>query len=133
MPSLVLRLLPGEDLRAAIEAAVARETGAGSAFVLSGIGSLSRASLRLAGAPESTLIEGDLELLTLAGSVTPDGAHLHASLARADGSLIGGHVTQGCVVRTTAELLLATLPQWQLGREQDPATGYAELVARRRS
>ena len=131
MDSLVLRLKPGEDLRGAIEAAVAGET-ASAAFVLSGIGSLSRAALRLAGAPKPTLIEGDLELLTLAGSVSRDGAHLHASLARADGSVLGGHVAAGCIVRTTAELLLATLPQWQLGREPDPRTGYAELVARRR-
>jgi predicted DNA-binding protein with PD1-like motif len=132
MDSLVLRLKPGEDLRLAIEVAVAREIPGGAAFVLSGIGSLSRAALRLAGSPEPTVIDDDMELLTLAGSVSPDGAHLHASLARADGSLLGGHVAAGCIVRTTAELLLATLPQWQLGREPDPRTGYAELVARRR-
>ena len=132
MDGLVLRLVPGEDLRGAIEAAVARVQRDGGAFVLSGIGSLSRATLRLAGAPEPVLVEGDLELLTLAGSVSPDGAHLHASLAQADGSLMGGHVAAGCIVRTTAELLLAVLPQWQLSREPDATTGYAELVARRR-
>jgi uncharacterized protein len=132
MDSLVLRLKPGEDLRGAVEAAVAAETAGGAAFVVSGIGSLSRAALRLAGAPEATIIEGDLELLTLAGSVSPDGAHLHASMARDDGSLLGGHVGAGCIVRTTAELLLVTVPQWQLGREPDPRTGYRELVARRR-
>lgn len=132
MDSLVLRLVPGEDLRGAIEAAVARETPAGAAFVLSGIGSLSRAALRLAGAAEPTVVEGDLELLTLAGSVSPDGAHLHALLACADGSVLGGHVAPGCTVRTTAELLLASVPQWQLGRQRDPETGHAELVARRR-
>jgi uncharacterized protein len=130
--SLVLRLVPGEDLRGAIEAAVARGPAGGGAFVLSGIGSLSRAKLRLAGAPEPLLIEGDLELLTLAGSVSSDGAHLHASLARTDGSLLGGHVAAGCIVRTTAEVLLAGLPEWDLARAPDPRTGYAELVARRR-
>jgi predicted DNA-binding protein with PD1-like motif len=33
-------------------------------------------------------------------------------------------------VRTTAELLLAVLPDWQFNREFDPATGYRELQIR---
>ena len=75
-------------------------------------------------------IAGDVELLTLSGSVAADGSHLHASLARADGSVVGGHVAYGCVVRTTAEVLLALLPGWAFTREADAATGYAELRIR---
>lgn len=36
----------------------------------------------------------------------------------------------GCTVRTTAEVLLALLPDWRLSREPDAATGYDELVVR---
>ena len=43
---------------------------------------------------------------------------------------MGGHVTRGCIVRTTAEVLLALLPDWRFDREPDPVTGYRELVAR---
>ncbi len=124
----MLRLEPGQDLRGALEAAVAAQAG-GSAFVLTGIGSLSQAALRLAGAAEPLVLGGDMELLTLSGSVAANGAHLHATLARADGSVLGGHVAPGCTVRTTAELLLARLPGWRLRREADTRTGYAELVA----
>jgi hypothetical protein len=123
-----LRLAPGDDLRAALEALAATH---GAGFVVAGIGSLSVARLRLAGAPEAGAWRGDLELLTLAGSLSSDGAHLHASVSTADGRVIGGHVAPGCVVRTTAEVLVAWLPGWALSRAPDPATGWKELVARR--
>ena len=55
------------------------------------------------------------------------GAHLHASLADADGRVLGGHVAPGCIVRTTAEVLLALLDDVRFTREPDAATGYAEL------
>jgi len=46
----------------------------------------------------------------------------------AQGAVIGGHVAYGCIVRTTAEVLLALLPDWRFNREHDAATGYDELV-----
>ncbi|MEO6276787.1 MAG: PPC domain-containing DNA-binding protein [Roseateles sp.] len=117
-----LRLNPGDDLRATLEAS--GRTG----FVVAGIGSLAHAQLRFAGEPGATLIEGPLEILTLSGSLTPDGAHLHASVSDAAGRVFGGHVCAGCQVRTTAELLVAPLPAGSLRREFDAATGFAELT-----
>ena len=130
MQALPLRLAPGDDLRAAIEAAVWAH-GAGAAFVLQGIGSLSVAQLRYAGRPLPTEVTGDLEILTLAGTVSPDGPHLHMSVSGADGAVRGGHVAPGCIVRTTAELLIALLPGHAFARELDLATGYPELAIRR--
>ncbi len=120
-----LRLHPGDDLRGALEAA------ARTAFVVAGLGSLSAAQLRFAGEPGPAALAGPLEILTLSGSLTPDGAHLHASVADAAGRVYGGHVCAGCLVRTTAELLIAPLPPGALARAWDPATGHAELVVRR--
>lgn len=120
-----LRLNPGDDLRGALEAG--RHTG----FVVAGIGSLSVAQLRFAGDPGPTRLDGPLEVLTLSGSLTPDGAHLHASVADAQGRVRGGHVCAGCTVRTTAELLVAPLPAGTLARAFDAATGYPELAVRR--
>jgi predicted DNA-binding protein with PD1-like motif len=48
----------------------------------------------------------------------------------AAGCVFGGHVCAGCEVRTTAELLIASLPVGSLSREFDAATGYAELKSR---
>lgn len=130
MLTLPLRLTPGQDLRAALQAAAAEHAEHAGAFVLAGIGSLSTAQLRLAGASAVTAYRGDIEILTLAGTLTPDGPHLHMSIADADGRVFGGHVGAGCIVRTTAEVLLALLPEHRLGRETDPLSGYAELVVR---
>ena len=101
-----------------------------SAFVISGIGSLSGARLRLAGAESETLVQGDVEILSLSGTVTPDGAHLHMAVANSRGEVVGGHVCYGNAIRTTAEVLLAELQEWRLAREHDPDTGFKELVVR---
>ena len=124
MEALPLRLAPQQDLRAALEAAFA---GHDAGFVLQGIGSLSVARIRYAGLPQSTELRGDMEILSLAGTLSPDGAHLHISVADAHGRVTGGHVDYGCIVRTTAELLVAVLPAHRFSREVDPATGFKEL------
>ncbi|GGY78800.1 PPC domain-containing DNA-binding protein [Pseudoduganella plicata] len=129
MQPVPLRLMPGTDLRAAIGGALAAH-GATAAFVLQGIGSLSVAQLRYAGKPACAELRGDLEILTLAGSVSRDGVHLHMSVSDAQGHVHGGHVGPGCIVRTTAELLMALLPGHAFAREHDPATGYPELTIR---
>jgi predicted DNA-binding protein with PD1-like motif len=130
MEALPLRLTPGADLRAALEAEVAARSSS-AAFVISAVGSLSVARLRLAGAREPDALSGDFELLTLAGTVARNGAHLHMSVADSRGRVLGGHVAHGCLVRTTAEVLLVLLPDWSFNREGDPATGFAELVVSR--
>jgi uncharacterized protein len=130
MHELPLRLLPGHDLRRELEAALARDGGR-AAFVLSGIGSLGEARIRLAGAAEPTIMRGELEILSLAGTIAANGSHLHAAVATATGEVVGGHVGIGCIVRTTAEVLLVVLDAWHFEREADAATGYDELAIRR--
>ena len=126
-----LRLPPDSDLRRELERAVAAFAGR-SGFVLSGIGSLGQATIRFAAADQTTLLSEPLEIVSLAGSVTPQGAHLHGSVATASGRVLGGHLGYGCIVRTTAEVLVAALPEWELSRRPDPATGYDELDIRPR-
>jgi predicted DNA-binding protein with PD1-like motif len=67
-----IRLTPGTDLRLGLEQ-VLQEQKEQAGWVLSGIGSLSVAPLRPAVQEELTVLEGDLEILTLAGSLSPDG------------------------------------------------------------
>ena len=124
-----IRLTPGTDLRLGLER-VLQEQKEQAGWVLSGIGSLSVAPLRLAGQEELTVLEGDLEILTLAGSLSPDGGHLHISVADNQGRVSGGHLAVGATVRTTAEVLVALRPAWSLLREVDPSTGYTELIIR---
>ena len=132
MNLLPVRLSPGQDLRAALEAAVLAHH-CRAAFVLSGIGSLSTAGIRLAGAAQPTRLTGSMEILTLSGTVAvaddrKTSSHMHIAISTATGQVLGGHVAPGCTVRTTAEVLLALLPDWQFTREPDAGTGYDELV-----
>lgn len=130
MAFVPVRLCPGDDLRKALEAAVAPGE---SAFVVAGIGSLTQARLRFADRREAQPVPGPLEIVSLSGTLAPDGAHLHMTVSDDDGHVTGGHVGHGNIVRTTVEVLLAPLPDWSLTREPDPDTGYDELVVRRRN
>lgn len=129
MSYLPLRLEPGVDLRRALE-----EKSDGfptrSAFVVAGIGSLSAVSIRLAASGQETRLTGSFELVSLSGSLSASGAHLHMSIASESGQVIGGHVGYGNVVRTTAEILLVSLDAWSFTRGHDPVTGYQELQVR---
>jgi predicted DNA-binding protein with PD1-like motif len=129
MKVMPIRLAPGSDLRLSLEQVLA-DHGEQAGWVLCGIGSLSVAPLRLAGQEKLTILEGDLEILTLAGSLSIDGAHLHISLANRNGQVNGGHLAIGAMVRTTAEVLVAMLPSWSFSREMDPDTGFKELMIR---
>jgi len=121
-----LRLQPGADLRCALVAWMAEQQEQ-AGCVISAVGSLSVAQFRLAGASEATVIHGELEILSLSGTLAPDGVHLHIAVADSRGAVIGGHLCVGSLVRTTAELVIGLLPQWRFNRKLDPATGYAEL------
>jgi predicted DNA-binding protein with PD1-like motif len=127
MKVVPLRLQPGDDLRRALEAWMGEQPEL-AGCVISAVGSLSVAQLRFAGATEATAIRGDLEILSLSGTLAPDGAHLHIAIAGSRGAVIGGHLGAGSLVRTTAELVVGLLPDWRFSRELDPATGFPELA-----
>ena len=122
-----LRLTPNSDLRRALEEAAVHD-GQAAAFVVSGIGSLTGATLRLAGAENQTHLTGMFEIICLSRTICRDGAHLHMTVADSSGKVLGGHVCYGNEVRTTVEVLLAHLPAWKFSRELDPATGFSELT-----
>ena len=129
MQILPLRLSPDQDLRRALEDILGQyKLSAG--FVLQGIGSLSTVNLRYAGVSQLTKLDGDFEILTLAGSLATNGVHQHMSVSNARGQVTGGHVAKGCIVRTTAEILIALLPEYQIARELDAHTGFGELAIR---
>lgn len=82
---------------------------------------------------ELSILEGDLEILTVSGSLSPDGAHLHISVADSQGRVSGGHLAMGATVRTTAEVLVALLPACSFRWELDPSTGFTELIIRQQA
>jgi predicted DNA-binding protein with PD1-like motif len=129
------RLAPGADLKQALAGQASAE-GLKGAFVAACVGSLARARLRLpstAGEPDAVLdLEGPMEIVALSGTLSPQGPHLHIAVAGRDGLCVGGHLLDGCLVHTTAELVIGELTDLVFRREEDPATGYRELSVDRR-
>ena len=129
MRTIALRLRPGADLKAELLALAARE-GLRAGWVLTCVGSLSQARLRLAGGTEHATWQGPFEIVALTGTLSQDGGHLHLAVADDQGRTVGGHLAEGCTVRTTAEVVVAADDRLVFAREHDPATGYEELVVR---
>jgi len=131
MRAHAFRLTPGADLRAELER-LTRELSLGAGCIVSCVGSLSQARLRMPGAAGEAeafrTFEGPMEIVSLTGTLGPDGPHVHISLARADGACIGGHLVAGCIVHTTAELVIGELQGVEFRRLPDAATGYSELT-----
>jgi uncharacterized protein len=127
--TVAVRLRPGQDLRRELLAVAERER-IQAGWVLTGVGSLSRATLRLAGAASHATLEGDLEIVALAGTLSQGGSHLHLAVADDHGTTVGGHLAEGCVVRTTAGVVVGADDRLRFDREPDPETGYDELVVR---
>ena len=130
MRTLALRLTPGADLLEELQRLTdAHALRAG--LILTCVGSLSGARLRMPGlAGEADVFKAwdePMEIVSLTGTLCPDGLHLHISLARRDGQCIGGHLVRGCTVNTTAELVIGELEDVEFIRPLDPATGYDEL------
>ena len=124
---LALRLRPGDDLRAGLERAFA-EAPERAGFVAASVGSLSRLALRHAGRDEPCLVDGCFELVGLSGTLSVDGPHLHLLASDRDGRVVGGHLLPGCVVRTTAEVVIGLARGVRFARPVDDGTGYAELA-----
>ncbi|MBE9138782.1 DUF296 domain-containing protein [Nodosilinea sp. LEGE 07088] len=127
MQTYCLRLLPGQDLKQSLDS-FAQTQALEAGVMLTALGSLTQASLRFAAAAEATIIAGPLELLSLTGTLSRHGMHLHSAVADAQGRVYGGHLMPGCLIRTTAEIAIADLPHLRLHRQPDPHTGYRELV-----
>ncbi|XP_038045150.1 uncharacterized protein LOC119719695 isoform X2 [Patiria miniata] len=124
---LALRLHPGEDIKDSLRRLV-EERGIQAACILSCVGSVRRAELRLADSKTVVKLTSNHEIVSLVGTVSTAGMHLHASLADEEGKVIGGHVMGTMEVFTTAEILLGQLPNVVFKREMDQQTGYRELV-----
>lgn len=126
LKTYALRLKPGQDLRRELES-FAKARGLKAGIVLTAVGSLTKAALRLADKSEATRFEGKFEIVSLVGTLSPDGVHLHASLSDGEGRTVGGHLVEGCTVYTTVELAVGEIEGVRFTREQDAETGYKEL------
>ena len=107
MHAVQLHLQAGSDVRRSLEQ-LALEHNAGG-FVLSVVGNLSQAAFACPGKSAPTVLAGELEIITLQGTISPDGVHLHLSFSDASCQVWGGHLEHGTLVLRGADLLVGLL------------------------
>jgi len=133
-----VRIHAGEDLVSSMETAALaamNKSETSSAFVLTAVGSLESVTLRMAnsckedGSCVNNLKEWKqrLEIVSLVGTFSREGKHLHMTVSDKNGNVFGGHLMSGKIF-TTLEIVIGVIENVNFSRVYDPATGYKELA-----
>lgn len=129
--AISFRLHTGQLLKEEIEKK-AVELGVKAGCLISIVGALKNANLRMAGAvPGNEEIKSynqPLEIVSGTGTISKEGCHIHMSVSSKDGLVFGGHLKNGCIVGVTVEIVLAIFDDMEFKRVMDSETGYKELV-----
>lgn len=131
MQTVTVRLTPGADLKHETER-VQQQHDITAGFIVSCVGGLRNVCVRMAGVqPNKQDIrsyQGHFEIVSLVGTISPDGVHIHVSFSDQEGAVLGGHLKEGTVVDPTAELVVGYDKTLRFRRELDSATGFPELL-----
>ncbi|QLK48858.1 DUF296 domain-containing protein [Vibrio owensii] len=123
---IAVRLTKGMDLKLSL-AKLVEQHGIKAGSIASCVGCVSDLNLRLAGA-ESTLTKQEpFEIVSVMGTLTPEHQHVHISVSDREGRVWGGHLLEGTVIDTTAELIIHSYSELEFTRAMDDSTGYTEL------
>lgn len=126
---IATRLTKGMDLKRSL-AKIVKDHNIKAGSVASCVGCISTLNLRLAGA-ESTLSKSEpFEIVSVMGTITPEHQHVHISVSDKQGHVWGGHLMEGTLIDTTAELIIHSYPDLTFSRKMDESTGYTELVVK---
>ena len=126
MKVFALRLKPDQDLKQSLKT-FAEEQNIKAGFILTAIGSLKQATIRFANQKVSTVLTNKFEIISLNGTLATTGIHLHIAIADKQGKTLGGHLDNGCLIYTTAEIVIGTSEEFTFIRTIDDITGYKEL------
>ncbi|XP_040920537.1 bifunctional protein GlmU-like [Toxotes jaculatrix] len=130
-----VRFGPGQELLGSLQAFV-EERRLRAPFIITCVGSVTKATLRLANATATNTNEvihlsGRFEIVSLVGTLNTD-PHLHICLSDIEGRTVGGHVLGDLEVFTTAEVVIGEAVDLHFTREMDEHTGFPELLVQRR-
>jgi predicted DNA-binding protein with PD1-like motif len=121
-----IRLKPGQDLKKEIEQVV-RQHNIKAGWINTAVGSLTQYTIRFANQPGTNQQSGHFEIVSLVGTVSVNGSHIHISVSDSTGQTIGGHLMEGCTVYTTAEIILTATNNYVFTRAKDGTTPWEEL------
>ena len=120
------RLKPGEDLKKEILHYV-NENQIKAGWISTCVGSLQNYNIRFANQPVGSNGAGHFEIVSLTGTVSVNGSHLHISISDSAGKTIGGHLMVSNIVYTTAEIVILSSNEFNFKREKDGSTKWEEL------
>lgn len=120
------RLKPGQDLKKGILQFV-HDNQIQAGWISTCVGSLTHYHIRFANQPVGNTGIGHFEILSVSGTVSVNGAHLHISISDSTGNAIGGHLLDGNIVYTTAEIVILSSDAFIFKREKDGTTDWEEL------
>ena len=126
MKEHVFRLTRGNDLKLSIEK-YCEDNKIQAGVILSCVGCLSEAVIRNASGVKCDKIDKDVEIVSITGTVSQNGCHIHISVSDEELKTYGGHLKDGCIVNTTAEIVILELDSYVFERKMDENTGYKEL------
>lgn len=120
------RLKPGQDLKQEIQKLVT-EKQIKAGWINTCVGSLAEYNIRFANQPQGAKDSGHFEIVSLTGTVSTNGSHIHISISDSTGKTIGGHLMEGCKIYTTAEIVIGSSSDYIFKREKDGSTPWEEL------
>lgn len=130
MKMIALRLKPDADLKVELERFV-KSKDLRSGYIATCVGSLHTVVIRMAGAkPEQQdvrALSGDFEIVSLVGTISTSGTHLHISVSDENGKVLGGHLKERSYITTTAEVVIGYDEDVMFERVIDTDTGFEEL------
>ncbi len=126
-----IRLTPGEDVKQSLQNFVA-VNNIEAGWMITCVGSLTEYNIRFANQPPGSKDAGHFEIVSLTGTLSVYGSHLHISISDSTGKTIGGHLMDGCKVYMTAEIIIAESRHLVFTREKDGTTPWKELQIKHR-
>ena len=126
--SYALRLKPGMDLKQEM-AQFVKTKQLQSASISTCVGSLRELTIRPANQQTLLHLKGHYEIVSLTGTFADKGEnnHIHISVSDSTGYTIGGHLVDGNIIYTTAEIVLINNKGINFTRTIDPETTFYEL------
>lgn len=126
MEYYVFRLKRGDDLKKSI-VNFCKDNNIEAGCIVTVVGSVYEIRIRKADGVSEYFESKNFEIVSLTGTISKDGLHLHIALSDNRLVTIGGHLLEGTKVNTTAEVVLMKFDKYEMARNYDPSTGYKEL------
>ena len=126
MKTHVFRLTYGADLKRSLEEYI-KMHHIDAGYVACCVGCVYETGLRLADGKTLFHDKNRYEIVSLIGTLSKDGVHLHISLSGEDGHTMGGHLMEGTLINTTAEIILHELDEFEFAGPEEPTIREEEL------